>query len=134
MLESIYKKVWAKVRYGNNLSEKIDFPLGVRQGCLLSPLLFSFLITEVAKKIAAGGRAGFQLIPGAKEIYSMLFADDIVLIDQTPAGLQNQINNLRKASEEVGLQVNLDKTKVMVFRKGEYLRRTEKMVLWDKQK
>ena len=118
MLKNIYKKVLLKVRNGDELSNIISCPLKVRQGCLLLPLLFSFLITEVAKKIAEGGRAGIQLIPGAREIYSLLFADDIVLVAQTPAGLQNQINNLKRASEQVGLQVNLEKTKVMVFRKG----------------
>ena len=126
ILINMYKGVKVIVRFGNNLSNEINCPLGVRQGCLLSPLLFSLLITEVAKKIAAGGRAGYQLIPGARDIFSLLFADDIVLIARTPAGLQNQINNLKEASANLGLVVNLDKTKVMVFRKGGYLGRAEK--------
>ena len=126
VLMSMYKGVKLIVRFGNELSKEVSCPLGVRQGCLLSPLLFSLLITEVAKKVAAGGRAGYQLIPGTREIFSLLFADDIVLIAKTPAGLQNQINNLKAASEELGLEVNLDKTKVMVFRKGGYLGRAEK--------
>ena len=126
VLMNMYKGVKLIVRFGDKLSKEINCPLGVRQGCLLSPLLFSLLITEVAKKVAAGGRAGYQLIPGAREIFSLLFADDIVLIAQTPAGLQNQINNLKAASEDIGLEVNLDKTKVMVFRKGGYLGQAEK--------
>ena len=126
ILESMYKGVKVIVRFGNELSREIGCPLGVRQGCLLSPLLFSLLITEVAKQVAAGGRAGYQLIPGAREIFSLLFADDIVLIAKTPAGLQNQINNLRQASVNLGLEVNLEKTKVMVFRKGGYLGQAEK--------
>ena len=126
ILINMYKGVKVIVRFGNNLSNEINCPLGVRQGCLLSPLLFSLLITEVAKKIAAGGRAGYQLIPGARDIFSLLFADDIVLIARTPAGLQNQINNLKEASANLGLVVNLDKTKVMVFRKGGFLGRAEK--------
>ena len=126
VLESMYKGVKVIVRFGNELSREIGCPLGVRQGCLLSPLLFSLLITEVAKQVAAGGRAGYQLIPGAREIFSLLFADDIVLIAKTPAGLQNQINNLKHASANLGLEVNLEKTKVMVFRKGGYLGQAEK--------
>ena len=126
IIESMYRGVKVIVRFGNELSNEIGCPLGVRQGCLLSPLLFSLLITEVAKRVAAGGRAGYQLIPGAREIFSLLFADDIVLIAKTPAGLQNQINNLRTASTNIGLEVNLEKTKVMVFRKGGYLGKSEK--------
>ena len=69
VLESMYKGVKVIVRFGNDLSREIGCPLGVRQGCLLSPLLFSLLITEVAKQVAAGGRAGYQLIPGARKIF-----------------------------------------------------------------
>ena len=126
MLKAIYKVVNVVVRCGKGLSNKIYCPLGVKQGCLLSPLLFSLLITEVAKKVAEKGRAGYQFIPGAPQIFSLLFADDIVLISTTPIGLQNQLNSLRAASEEIGLTVNLDKTKVMTYRKGGFLGRREK--------
>ena len=83
----------------------------------------------MANRITNGGRAGYQFLPGTKIIYSLLFADDIALIAKTPAGLQNQINNFKNASENLGLTVNLDKTKVMVFRKGGYLGSREKWFL-----
>lgn len=56
----------------------------------------------------------------------MLFADDIALISHTPVGLQNQINVLARASDRLGLKVNLEKTKVMIFRRGGYLTKHEK--------
>ena len=37
-----------------------------------------------------------------------------------PTFLQNQIDHLEKAFKSLGLTVNLDKTKLMVFRKGSY--------------
>ena len=126
MIKAIYNKVLAKVRFGNKLSEPIECPFGVKQGCLLSPALFSILINKVAKKVASKGRMGYQFIPGGHEIFSLLFADDIVLVSQTPAGLQNQLNNLKQASDELGLEVNLEKTKTISFRRGGYLGRTER--------
>ena len=127
MIKGIYNIiVTATVRYGNKYSEDLNCPLGVKQGCLLSPLLFSILINKVARKIAEKGRAGYQFITGGKEIFSLLFADDIVLISLTPSGLQNQINNLKSESEKLGLEVNLNKTKTMVFRGGGYLGKAEK--------
>ena len=125
MIKAIYKQVRAKVKFGNKTSEEINCPLGVKQGCLLSPVLFSILINKVAYKVAQGGRMGYQFISGGTEIFSLLFADDIVLVSQTPAGLQNQINNLKSASEELGLEVNLDKSKAMIFRRGGYIGRNE---------
>jgi len=44
----------------------------------------------------------------------------------TPCGLQNQLNILESFCESVKLNVNIDKTKIMVFRKGEMLGRLEK--------
>ena len=126
MLKAVYKVVNVVIRCGEEFTNTIYCPLGVKQGCLLSPLLFSLLITEVARKVAEMGRAGYQFIPGTSPIYSLLFADDIVLISTTPAGLQNQLNSLKRASDEIGLTVNLDKTKVMTFRKGGFLGRSEK--------
>ena len=58
---------------------------------------------------------GIQLLPSLEEIFLLLFADNIVLVSSTPSGLQNQINNLEKASNSLGLIVNLDKTKVMIY-------------------
>ena len=126
IVKAIYKHVIAKVKYGNKISDPIECPLGVKQGCLLSPALFSILINKVAQKITEGGRMGYQFITGGKEIFSLLFADDIVLISQTPAGLQNQINNLKRISEELGLEVNLEKTKSMIFRRGGYIGKNER--------
>ena len=80
------------------MSECFECHLGVKQGCLLSPLIFSLLISEVANFSRKNGKHGIQLIPGQDEIFLLLFADDIVLLSSTPTGLQNQINSLEKAS------------------------------------
>ena len=44
-----------------------------------------------------------ELLPSLEEIFLLLFSDDIVLVSSTPSGLQNQINNLEKASNSLGL-------------------------------
>ena len=92
-----------------------DCPTGVRQGCLLSPLIFSLLISEVAELVNKKGKHGYQFVPNYREIFLLLFADDIALISTSPAGLQNQINNLEHASDSLGLKFNTQKTKIMFF-------------------
>ena len=133
MIREMYRSVTATVRYENELSNPFNCPLGVKQGCLLSPLLFSLLINEIAIKVGREGRAGYQFLPGTKEIFALLFADDIALIGMTPAGLQNQLNNLNTAAKSLGLKVNLNKTKILVCRKGGFLGSKEKWHL-DKDK
>eukprot|EP00745_Piridium_sociabile_P044188 TRINITY_DN9210_c0_g1_i1.p1 TRINITY_DN9210_c0_g1~~TRINITY_DN9210_c0_g1_i1.p1 ORF type:complete len:408 (+),score=9.52 TRINITY_DN9210_c0_g1_i1:2081-3304(+) len=66
------------------------------------------------------------MIPGAVEIFLMLFADDVILLSSTVVGLQNQLNVLKHEADRLFLKVNLDKTNVMVFRKGGHLSRHEK--------
>jgi hypothetical protein len=133
MMQGIYKSVQSCVRWSNEVSEFFECPQGVKQGCMMSPLIFSLLINDVAEKVSKNGKHGIQFLPGLQEIFLLLFADDICLISTTPAGLQNQIHNLEKASEALGLTVNLNKTKVMIFRKGGHLSKAEKWFYKGKQ-
>jgi hypothetical protein len=127
MLKSMYRTVQSCVRWQADFSIFSDCPSGLKQGCILSSLNFSLLINEVAHAVNFKGKHGFQFLPGLQEFFLLLFADDIGLISTTFAGLQNQIDNLQTASELLGLSVNLDKTKIKVFRKGE---RTSKKETW----
>lgn len=126
MLKSMYNSVQCCVRWGAKVTDFFECPQGVKQGCLLSPLIFSLFISEVADYVRAHGKHGFQLLPGFEEIFLLLFADDIVLLSSTPSGLQNQITNLERESKALGLTVNMNKTKIMIFRKGGHIAGKEK--------
>ena len=80
----------------------------------------------MAQQIRERGRSGLQLQPNTPLIHQLLFADDIALLADTPRGLQNQLDILASAADEIGLTVNLDKTKVMVCRMGGYLAAKER--------
>ena len=55
-----------------------------------------------------------------------MFADDIVLTSDTVNGLQNQLNIIFQASKDLGLSLNLEKSKVIVFRNGGHISSQEK--------
>jgi hypothetical protein len=125
-LKGVYKSVLACVRVNGIYSDFFDCPNGVKQGCLLSPQMFSFFINELAMELSRKGRHGIQLIPGAVEIFLLLFADDVVLLSGTVKGLQTQLSRLKEEADRLGLTVNLDKTNIMVFRMGGHLSVLEK--------
>ena len=126
-LQSMYESVNACVRGGaEHLSNFFECPLGVRQGCVLSPTLFSFLINELALEVAQNGDFGIQLTPDVVQILILLFADDVVLTSFCAAGLQRQINCLKTFADNFSMSVNLSKTKVIVFRKGGFLAANER--------
>ena len=63
----------------------------------------------------------------------MLFADDIILMSATIAGFQNQLNVLHTCTHRLHLNVNLSKTKVMIFRKGGHLSAKEQRVFGNQR-
>ena len=125
-LKSMYSSLISCVRIGSEFSELFECPLGVRQGCVLSPTLFSMFINILAKQVTADGVHGVQLLPTMLELFILLFADDVALIAETPGGLQVQLDILKRCCDELNLTVNRSKTKIMVFRKGGFLSKRER--------
>ena len=98
-----------------------DCPNGVKQGCILSPILFSLLVQEITNEIHRRGGYGIQLFPDLAEVSILLFADDIVLINDSVFELQKKLDILYDVAVRLGVVVNMDKSKVVVFRKGGHL-------------
>ena len=101
-------------------------PRGLKQGEICSPVLFSLFINELANEIMQLGRHGIQLIPDLIEIFILLFADDVILVSDTVCGLQNQLNVLFDTANRLSLFVNMDKSKIVVFRNGGHIALREK--------
>jgi hypothetical protein len=66
-------------------------------------------------------------------VVGLLFADDLAVGATTRIGLQRAINCVKDFCEEWGLKINVDKTKVLVFKKGRKLSRDEKWWLDGKE-
>ena len=92
--------------------------------------MFSFFINELAVELSKNGKHGIQLIPGAIEIFMLLFAGDVILLSSTPAGLQDQLTHLKNEADGLYRTVNLDKTNILVFRMGGDLAARERVVIW----
>lgn len=130
-IRSMYDVVKAKVRCGVKLTDCIDCTAGLRQRDACSPVLFSLFINELAIEIINNGRHGAMLSLDAFELFILLLADDIVLMSETILGLQTQLNSLQRASAALQLKVNMDKSNIVVFRKGGYLGVRERWLYGD---
>ena len=124
MLMAIYGKVEARVLTKFGCTEAFDCPRGVKQGCILSPLLFSLYINDLPIFFSENGIRNISL--SNLETSLLLYADDLVLMSESAIGLQKQLNTLKKYCDQWQLKVNEQKTKVVVFRRGGVLRRYEK--------
>lgn len=64
-------------------------------------------------------------------MFILIFADVLVLLSSTPAGLKNQINCLANLCQKLESEINCSKTKVVVFRKGGFGEKWEKWFLGE---
>ena len=131
-IKAIYSKVNASIYVDGCQSESFTCPLGLKQGCLLSPNLFSLFMTEISIEINKRGLDGITFINNFDTIFHLLFADDIILVSDSVIGLQNQINILESQSIRLGLSINENKTEIVIFRKGGYIAKNEKWYYGNK--
>ena len=117
-LTQIYKQVKAQVRSNGGLSDSFSCMNGLRQGCMLSPALFTSFINECSELIENSGISGVQFFPEDIQVLILLFADDIALISDTIVCLQQQLKLLKDYCLESKLVVNIFKTKVLVCKMG----------------
>ena len=82
---ALYRTVVGQVRTPERVSELIYSTIGVKQGCPLSPTLFGMYVDEVSNYIERRGDRGAQL--AGTWISLLLYADDIVLISDSPEGM-----------------------------------------------
>ena len=100
---SLYEGSKTKVKVEFEFSEEFSVVVGVHQGSVLLPLLFSIVLNVVTEN----AREGLM-----KEV---LYAEDLILMSEMMEGLKERFLKCRSALESKGLMVNLEKTKVMVY-------------------
>jgi hypothetical protein len=102
-------KLWNRMEelgipYGNDI--------GVKQGCLLSPTLFGLYIDKLKAWLSKMDEEGVHLAGYVVKL--LLYADDLILISKTTHRLKEHIKALKHFCHEVGMQVNITKTKIMI--------------------
>jgi hypothetical protein len=81
----------------------------VRQGDTLSPILFILTLQLALDRV--NWEHGIRL--GERILGHLDFADDLVLCSRTLEGLQSLLNQVADRAREVGLHINVQKTKWM---------------------
>ena len=84
-----------------------DVKTGVRQGDLLSPILFGLVINYVLANSVQGG------INIGRCVADLDFADDVALLGVSDSEVQANLHRIESPVEAVGLMINVGKTKYM---------------------
>ena len=109
---SLYRRTTSKVKVYEECTDDFDIVSGVRQGSILSPLLFIIVICWVLDK-ALENQEGITVFPAERKVLDLAFADDIALLAESEEALQQMVDSVESVAATVGLKINVGKTKVL---------------------
>jgi hypothetical protein len=83
LIKDMYDNVVTSVRTSDGDTNGFPINIGLHQGSTLSPYLFTLMMDETTREIQGG-------IP-----WCMLFADDVVLVDESRTGVDQKLESWR---------------------------------------
>lgn len=116
MIKEIYRDTLNEIITGQGITKCFRTSRGVRQGCTLSPTLFNVFIENMDLDWERRKKGGTVI--GGQKIFGLKFADDLALVSDTPEGLRDLIKTTNKYIIKNKMEINVAKSKVMIFRKG----------------
>lgn len=122
-IRSVYNTVRARVQIAGRKSEEFIMKNGIKQGDSLSPLLFILIMDKLIKQTKTQTEhlntlIGYKDLEPVK-ISSLLYADDVVLIGSSKNKMQKLVNIWTKEIETLKMEINIDKTKVMIINENQ---------------
>jgi hypothetical protein len=94
LIKDMYNNVVTSVRTNNGNIDYFPIKIGLYQGSALSPYLFALVMDEVTRDIQGD-------IP-----WCMLFADSVVLVDESQAGVNRKLELWRQTLKSKGFRVS----------------------------
>ena len=108
VIKSLYSNQVATMR-NDPKQRKIKIKRGVRQGCVLSPVLYNSYADHAMSSMDPGLGVSIDGIT----LNRILYADDTALISDCPVKLQKLVDELCSLEKVFKLEINVKKTKCM---------------------
>ena len=102
MVEGTYENAPARVVVGEGASEEFEVKIGLRQGSVLSPLLFIAVLDLISRKTVM-----------KDALKKLLYADDLALVANGKHELQETLEEWNGLFTRQGLKINVEKTEVL---------------------
>ena len=111
-LENLYAGQEATVRIGHGKTDWFQIGNGVHQGCILSSCLFNSYAQYIMRNTGLDeAQTGIKI--AGRNINNLRYAYDTILMAESEEELKNLLMKVKEESEEVGLKLNKQKTKIM---------------------
>ena len=100
------------VRTGHGTTDWFQIEKGVHQSCILSPCLFNLHAEYIMRNAGLEeAQAGIKI--ARRNINNLRYADDTTLMAESEEELKSLLMKVKEESEKVGLNLNIQKTKIM---------------------
>jgi hypothetical protein len=111
LIKTCLNETYSKICIGKHLSESFPIQNGLKQGDALSPLLFNFALEYAVTKVQ-DNQVGLKL-NGTHQL--LAYAGAVNLLGNNIDTINNNMGTLIDTSMEVGLEINVEKTKYMLL-------------------
>lgn len=112
----IYRETKNTVKIGERRTEVFWTERGVRQGCPMSPTLFNIYMSDLEEEMRKEQEGGVTL--GKEKIWTMSYADDIVLLGRGEKELREMMRRFKRYLEKKNMILSTEKSKILVFEDG----------------
>ena len=112
LLRNLYAGQEATVRTGHGTTDWFQIGKGVNQGCILSLCLFK-LYAEYIMRNAGLEEVQTGIKIAGRNINNLRDADDTTRMAESEEELKSLLIKVKEESEKVGLNLNIQKTKIM---------------------
>ena len=109
VIKSMYRDSETCVKIGGKRTAFFKNNVGVKQGEVMSPILFNLYINDIAEHLTDADSPELN----GNKIDCLLYADDLVMVSTSEEGLQKKLNSLEKYCAKWRLRINESKTMVM---------------------
>jgi len=112
LLRNLYTGQEITVRIGLGRTDWFQIGKGIRQGCILSPCLFNLYAEYIMRNAGLDeAQAGIKI--ARSNINNLRYADDTTLMAESEEELKSLLMKVKEESENVGLKLNIGKSKIM---------------------
>jgi len=94
LIKSLYAKQEAAVRTEYGDTEWFEVRKDVRQGCILSPYLFSMYSEYILRKVGSEDNIGIQI--GGRTINNLRYADDTTILAEDKKGMKKLLKKAKR--------------------------------------
>ena len=126
ILKSMYSNLRSCVKTPEGATPLFPCNTGTRQGDVTSTTIFIIFINELCTLLRENCTSGIFINNDIPDILCLLLADDVTSCAETVVRLQQQLNLIDIFCRDTGMELNLNKTEIIVFRNGGNLRQNEK--------